>query len=444
MFGINQPMSKMSFALTPEENFIWECARSWRHPSPHLITDDLDWSRIAEIVKTNRMETLLIGWLTQLDRLNQLPVDARQILQEGAEKYAQNAAIMGDSLQIYLQLAAERNIETAVLKGLSISINLYDNAAMRPGGDIDILVREKDVAASMEILDQMKIGQNWPNLMHDDYYTRHHLHQQRCTADLKLWYEIHWALDHPLTRLTIDYEGMMDRATAGTLLDAPLHDLSWPDNLIALSVHLVKHAVYLTSILHRPDLARIILADGMLMYFLDVVELLQRHGEQLDWQQTIDLCHRYGTAEMVGAVLQVCEQLFDVALPDGALAKLPVLPPNRLKRHIMNRAVEHETAVYLNQPQSRLWHFLLVTNGAFILRPIRLLDLLDYFFPGRDYLQRKYQSSGGITAVSHSFRALIQYGRVGIDTIYFTWERYWRLRRLKQSTSLFNRLEVET
>ncbi len=440
----NKPMEKTAVSLTPEEDFIWQIARSWRTPSPTLLHDTLDWTRIAQIAQINRMETLLYNWLAQLKMLDQLPADALHILQTGAQKYTQNATIMGDSLHTYLQLAAERGIETAVLKGLSISINIYHNQAMRPGGDIDILVRAKDVTPSLRILDEMQIGQNWPNLMHDDYYTRHHLHQQRCTADLKLWYEIHWALDHPLTQLTIDYEAMLDRATPGTLLNAPVYDLSVADNLIALSVHLVKHAVYLTTILDRPDLARIILADGMLMYFLDIAELVQQQGEQLDWAQLITLCHEYGTADMVGAVLYVCQQLFNTPLPDGLLADFPVHPPHRLKQKIMHRVVEYETAVYRNQPQSRLWHFLLVTNGAFILRPIRLLDLLDYILPGSDYLQRQYHSASKLTALKHSLHASAQYGSVALDTLYFTWERYWRLRRLQQSTSLFNRLEVES
>ncbi|NKQ37227.1 MAG: nucleotidyltransferase family protein [Chloroflexi bacterium] len=429
--------------LTPEEQFIWNCAWQWRDPAPDILAGPQDWPRVAQIGRINRMETLLRDLLIHLDVWGKLPAKAQTILQEGADKYARNAAIMGDSLHTYLHMAAERGIDTAVLKGLSISINLYGNPAMRPGGDIDVLVREKDVTASLDILEEMGIGQNWPNLMHDDYYTRHHLHQQRCTEDLTLWYEIHWALDHPLTRLTIDYEGMMDRATPGTLLNAPVCDLAWEDNLIALSVHLAKHAVYLTAVLDRPDLPRILLADGMLMYFLDVDELVNLHGTNLDWPQLVARCRAFGTAEMVGAVLQVCARYLDTAVPDSVLAELPVTPPGHLKRHVMRRVAEYKTAAYLGQRQSRLWHFLLVTNGAFILRPIRLLDLSEYLFPGRNFLRRKYGDDSRSTAVKHTFRALGQYGRVAKDTAYFTWERYRRLRRQDYSTSLFNRLEVE-
>ncbi|MCB9430680.1 MAG: nucleotidyltransferase family protein [Ardenticatenaceae bacterium] len=429
--------------LTAEEAFLWHCALAWRTPTPELIPVGLNWQRVAAMGQFNRMETLLCRVLTAVHHLDTLPAAALAPLQTGAAKFAQNAAIMGDSLHDYLRHAAERGIETAVLKGLSVSINTYGDPAMRPGGDIDILVRQKDVVASLEILDVMEIGQNWPNLMDDRYYERHHLHQQRCTPDLKLWYEIHWALDHPLTRLTIDYEGMMDRATAGTLLGAPVHDLSVADNLIALTVHLVKHAVYLPAVLHRPDLARIILADGMLMYFLDVAELIKQHEKDVDWQQLVTLCRAYGTVEMMGAVLTVCRQLLETPVPEWVIAALPILPANRIKQVVMDKLVAHETAVHLGQQPSRLWNFLLITNGAFILRPIRLLDLSEYLFPGRDYLQRRYGAGGAATAVRHFLRALWQYGRVGIDTVYFTWERYWRLRRLNYSTSLFNRLEVE-
>jgi hypothetical protein len=109
----------------------------------------------------------------------------------------------------------------------------------------------------------------------------------------------------------------------------------------------------------------------------------------------------------------------------------------------MERLVGAQVAKYLGQGESRLWQFLLVTNGAFILRPIRLLDLVEYLLPGRDYLQRQYGGQSVETAAKHFLRGMGRYARLAVDTIGFMWERYWRLRRLKYSTSLFNRLEVE-
>lgn len=428
--------------LEPHERWLWQCARHWRQPDSVALPAGVDWAALVRVGLWNRAQTLLLGFLSAHQVLDQLSGVALRSLQEGAAKFQQDAAIMGESLQIYLGKAAERGIETAVLKGLFVSANIYGDTAVRPGGDIDVLVRTRDVDGSIAILDEMEIGQNWPNLMDDRYYERHHLHQQRCTEDLRLWYEVHWALDHPLTRLTIDYEAMMDRTTLGALLGAPVANLSLPDLLLSLAIHLVKHAIYLPSVLGHPDLARIILADGMLMYFVDVAEVVKQHEDEIDWQQTVDLAKAWGAAEMLGAVLQVCHGYLHAPVPDWVLAALPVWGPNWLKQKVMQRVVAYETAVYLGTPPSKLWHFLLITNGAFIMRPIRLLDLLEYCFPGRDYLRRKYGSGSNLQGVRHFFRAIGQVGRITIDTVYFTWERYWRLRRQKQSTSLFNRLEV--
>lgn len=429
--------------FTPQEKWLWEYASHWRHPEKISVPPALDWTAVIKTGLLNRMHTLLLACVARLGVTGEIPQASLQTLQDGAAKYRQDAAVMGESLQIYLHKAAERGIETAVLKGLSVSANIYGDTAVRPGGDIDVLVHQRDVDGSLAILDEMCIGQNWPNLLDDRYYERHHLHQQRCTADLKLWYEIHWALDHPLTRLTVDYEAVLDRTTPGQLLGAPVADLSLPDLILSLTIHLVKHAVYLPSMLDHPDLARIILADGMLIYFVDVAEVVKQHEAAIDWQQTVDLAKAWGAAEMLGAVLQVCQGLLQAPVPNWVLTALPVRGSNRVKQWVMQRVVAYETAVYLGEPPSRLWKFLLITNGAFILRPIRLLDLLEYCFPGRDYLRRQYGSGSVWLGAWHFLRSLGQYGRITLDTLYFTWERYWRLRRQNESTSLFNRLEVE-
>lgn len=428
--------------LTAEESFLWACARSWRQPDDLTAPPALDWERVVAVAQDNRMQTLLARVLAERDLLGRLPDDSRAALLADRDRLRQSAELLGDALRRYLRLAAERGIPTVVLKGLSVSLNVYGDAAMRPGGDIDILVRPADVAACLEILDGMGVGRYWPNLMDDAYYARHHLHQQRCTPDLRVWFEIHWALDHPLSLLTVDYEAMMARATPGALLGEPVHDLALPDLILSLAIHLVKHAVYLPSISGRPDLPRTILADGMLMYFLDVAEVVKRHAAEIDWLQFIALCRASGAVDLAGAVLRACHAVLGAPVPDWVLTNLPVRGPGAITRRAMTRVAEYETTTYLGQQPSRLWEFLLVTNGAFILRPIRALDLAGYLFPGRDFLRRRYGQESLGAATGHVLRAVGQYARLGFDTVAFAWERYRRLKALNQSASLFNRLDT--
>jgi hypothetical protein len=429
--------------LTPEENFLWQCANQWREPSGLDVPSGLDWERVVRVGVQNRMHTLLYRVLQSTGQYEPLPAAARQAIDDAAATYRARAQWFRESLQRFLPLAAADGLEIVVIKGLYTSINLYGDETMRPGGDIDLLVREKDVYPVIERLKQVEVDAFWPNLMQDAYYERHHLHQQRSTQDLRVWYEIHWALDHPLTRMTVDYEAMMDRARPGILLGVPIREQTLADLILTLIIHLVKHAVYLPSMLARADLARIILGDGMLMYFVDIAEAIkQLQPGEADWQEIVALSQKWGIVAMTGSVLQVCREFLTTPVPDEVLTALPVGDGGRVTRFAMSKMVEYTVAQYQGERHSKWWYFMLVTNGAFILRPIRLLDLTTYCFPGRNYLQRRYGKASLLTGVGHFIRAIGQYGRVGVDTVYFAWERHRRLKAIQYSTSLFNRLEV--
>ncbi|HJR78979.1 MAG TPA: nucleotidyltransferase family protein [Anaerolineales bacterium] len=426
--------------LSREEILVYEFAKHWRDENYLPNLQGLDWLRFAHILTHNRMAFLAGKILARVDQ--PVPHDAQRLLREQTEKYRLSASKLGASLNAYLKAAEVRGIQTIVLKGLWLCEKVYQNPVMRPGGDIDILVHRKDVGACLQLLSEQGIGEFWPNLLSDEYFARHHLHQQRSTPDLSVWFEIHWALDHPYTSLTVDYESIFQRAKRSRLLDAPVHEMALPDLLLSLAIHLVKHAVYLPSLFDRDDLHRIILADGMLMYYLDVTEVLKQN-KNLDWDLAIRLAHEWGAVDIFGSVLRICKKHFDAPVPQEALAALRVAGPWSLTRKLMARAAEQALAVYEGRQGSRFWKLLLAPNGAFILRPIRILETMSYFFPPADFLKRRYGTSTLITRAGHVLTALWQTIRFGWDTIYFGMERYFRLKRMGKSASLFNRLETD-
>jgi hypothetical protein len=380
------------------------------------------------------------------DRANiagDIPVDAKTKLLEQTENFRRASSKLGSALMTYLNSASSRNIETVVLKGLWLCNKIYKNPSMRPGGDIDILVRREQVDACIALLKQQGVGEFWPNLLKDEYFTRHHLHQQRSTPDLSIWFEIHWAFDHPYTLLTVNYESIFERTTPGELLGAPVKEMSLPDLLLSLAIHLVKHAVYLPSLMEREDLPHIILADGMLMYYLDVTEVLKQNQDSIDWDLTIRLARDWGAIDILGPTLLASKRYLDASVPESVLSALPVGRPWHITRKLMGRAAQQKVDVYEGLPENRFWKLLLSSNGAFILRPVRLLETAAYFFPPADYLIRRYRRAGLGTRLHHFIRAMGQTLRFGWDTIYFGMERYFRLKRMGKSASLFNRLETD-
>jgi hypothetical protein len=417
-----------AFQLTNEEAFLWQCARTWRHPAGLPPPDSLDWGRVQTMAQANKMQTLLhsvletAGWPDKISPKigRELACEARK-MEQRAEGYA--AALAG-----YLERAAAEKLPVVVLKGLSLSHNIYNHPAMRPGGDIDLLVRKEHLHASLDILDRLG-NYRWHKLLDDRYYERHHLHQIRGRLDTRIWFEVHWALDHPYTLLTIDYAAMMDRARAGTLLGQPVLDLSPPDLLLGQIVHLVKHAVYLPATVTRPDTPRIILADGMLMYYLDIAETIRHYGPAFNWTKTLELAQEWGAGTMLSAVLQVCRRHLGVDIPEQVTAALPALEAGPLNGYLMHRLVDYEIANHLGQKSSRLWAFLVGYQESLVLRPIRLLDAFTYSFPPAHFLHRRYGRATLFTRVQHALTAAGQYLRNLADSLYFTWDYH---RRLKQ------------
>lgn len=438
------PQSLSRITLTPEEAYVWQCARSWRTPTALQGAQELDWGKIVNIGRHNRMQTLLYDLFRATNVLDQVPRAAMGELETEVRQIQEAAARQSDGLHRYLHQAAKMSIETVVHKGLSLSINVYDNATLRPGGDIDILVRQDQVQDAIAVLEKMGLGRYWPDLLDDRYYERHHLHQQRSSRDYRVWFEIHWALDHPYTLLTIDYAALMDRTSLGELLGEPVNELSPPDLLLTLAVHLVKHAVYLPSVLQRPDLARVILADGMLMYFMDIAEVARRWSEQIDWAVTVDLAHAWGAVDILGSVLRVCHEFLAAPVPQWVLEALPVARPGIVTLRAMNRVAEYRISTYHGQAQSRFWSLILNPEGAFIMRPIRMLDLAAYCFPKSDFLRRRYGDGSRLTASKHILKALVQYVRIGVDGLFFAWKRFISRKKQQSVSGLPHQLEAES
>ena len=430
---------KFEMPLTTEEKLAYELALHWRGENYRPDLQGVDWLRFATILVHNRMAVLAKRVLARVD--SSIPPEAQKLIREQVERYERSVSKLGDALIAYLNSAETRDIPTIVLKGLWLCEKIYQVPSMRPGGDIDILVRRQDVDACLKLLAEQGIDEFWPNLLKDEYFTRHHLHQQRSTADLNIWFEIHWALDHPYTLLTVDYESIFQRTKHARLLGAPVQEMAAPDLLLSLAIHLVKHAVYLPSLVEREDLPRIILADGMLMYYLDVTEVLKQY-QDIDWELTIRLAREWGAVDILGSVLHVCKRYFGAPVPGKVFDALRISRPWALTRQFMDRAVEQELAAYEGRQGSRFWNLLLAPNGAFILRPIRLLETLSYFLPPPDFLYRRYGRANLFTRVRHLTSGFVQTLRFGWDTFYFGMERYFRLKRQGKSASLFNKMET--
>ncbi len=403
--------------LTDEQGFLWNLARTWRDQQVAAPPVNIDWQEVVRIAINNKMPVLLATYLRKHGFWARLTPSAREQLETGEAIYREKAKSLSVVLDDYMRLADRANVPTIPLKGLWVSERIYGDPAMRPGHDLDILVRRSQIQQCVQLCESLTFDRYWPGLLPDKYYQRHHLHLELSLPDCWTWIEVHWAFDHPRTLLTIDYDAIFERATRADLLDAQIWEPAWPDVLLSLSIHLVKHAVFLPAVLDRPDLPQILLADGRLMHCMDIAEAIKQHGNEIDWLSLVRLTKEAGAEEIMGSVLRVCRDWLDAPVPESVLEALPLPAMSKLTKRLY---IEMAKNLVAPEKSGRLWKFLVEPNWKFVFRPIRLLDYISYFAPPAEYLQRRYKRDTLPTRLFHSTRALFEYARLAFETVYYS------------------------
>ena len=403
--------------LNPEENFLWTLAQQWRHPDTIIPGEQLDWEAIIALAIDNKMTVLLHDFLAARGLTQTLPDASAKQLADAYAVSVEKSESLANVLRDYMVLANSAELPTIPLKGLWVSERIYGNPRMRPGHDLDLLVAGDNFERCVALCEALTFDRYWPGLLPDSYYRRHHLHLELSLPDCWTWVEIHWAFDHPRTLLTIDYDGMFERTTRADLLGAKIWEPAWPDVLMSLAIHLVKHAIYLPTLVDHPELPRILLADGRMMHCLDIAEAIKQYGDEIDWHLLITLTKQAGADNIIASVLRLCQQHFAAPVPDWVIDALPIQPIRVYEQNLYEAMGAHLLAKQAGIQTRGVWAFLVEPNWKFVFRPIRLLDYISYLLPPREFLQRRYNTAGPAQRLRHSASALVAYARLAFDTL---------------------------
>lgn len=138
-------------SLTTEQLFLIELINcSISDKAPNIPPKNIDWTEFTKIVDQNRLRPIIYYGLKKID-----------------EKYLPNDYLIGfknilltnfmlehkheELLKSITQKFNENNIDCVLIKGLDIS-KLYPNNGMRTVGDIDIIVKKKNIHKAKIIL----------------------------------------------------------------------------------------------------------------------------------------------------------------------------------------------------------------------------------------------------------------------------------------------------
>lgn len=252
-----------------------------------------DWRRTAAAAAAEG----LAPWLfARLARRAEVPADVLGGLRDASRRVTARALALAAELAAILRALADAGIACAPLRGIALAERLYDDTAARPAGDIDLLVRRRDLDAVETRLRAL----GYRTVDRRAGFAREFSYTLEMARDARggVVVEPHWTLAYPPFADALDMERVWARCRAGRVAGQPAGWLAPEALLLNLCLHLVHKA---------PDVP--------LLWLVDVDRLVRREGGTIDWDELCALAGDAGVGRQTALALQAVATLLDTLVP---------------------------------------------------------------------------------------------------------------------------------
>jgi hypothetical protein len=321
-----QPLDQNTLALL--------CDFAVGDPQHPLRQVDANWQNVYEGVCHNGLVGLVYTYLALHEPTNYPSPAFREAVNHTYRLLALRMAMLYRSVVMVLTHLNEIGIDYMVVKGPAAAHTLYPVPASRNFNDLDLIVHERDWCAIHRILTDMGFEQK-QNLPEPPPK----IAPQAAVADetvywnqnLGLKIDVHYddILNSGLS--SRDAEGFWERGILIEVQGVKFKTLSLEDQLIHLCTHLHYHGYV------------------KLNWFADLILLVQRHGERLNWQRLIATVQVEEAQVPVYYTLYFLERKFGVRVPTHVMEKLR---PRLLRRWLHDWYMPPEKILSF-QPTSR-------------------------------------------------------------------------------------------
>jgi Uncharacterised nucleotidyltransferase len=300
---------------TPEARFVVLAARE-----PATVPIDClraaagnvgDWDTVVRLASDQRLTAYVRDAWTRGGIVP--PPMVAEAAREEIRARAAHTLLLNVELARAIQSFTVAQLPAIVLKGPALVRTLYDRAEQRPYGDIDLLVRERDEPAAVELLlaggyveapyEAEEARQAQTRHVHDEGPYHRMFVSSRSGALIELHTDPLQLGLRPRCE-----EGRWQRAEPVPGLPA-VKMFCAADQVVHLAVHAHKHGF------------------ERLIWLKDLDLLVRQQVETLDWQLVATVARAEGVSGSVWLALELAQRLLQTPLPDAALRPLrPALP----------------------------------------------------------------------------------------------------------------------
>ncbi|MCX6842425.1 MAG: nucleotidyltransferase family protein [candidate division WOR-3 bacterium] len=259
------------------------------------------WNEVLDMAADHGLVPLLFKRLKESDARAHVPVDAwKQLRQVYFDSASANVRLYR-KLGPVLRCLRSSGIKVIVLKGAFLAEAVYGDVALRPMGDVDLMVTKAELPrAHAVLLDTGRV------------HRRPEDAESRLWKNTKLWLtpvvsvDLCWTIDVPGGRSRLDLTGLWERARPATIAGVEVLALS-PEDLL---LHLCLHAA------HRHGLG-----FGLLP-LCDIAKTIHRFRSEIDWAQVVDRARKWRASRYVGLTLHLARRMLGAGVPDDVLEQL--------------------------------------------------------------------------------------------------------------------------
>lgn len=266
-----------------------------------LLEQDIDWTLFARKAIDHNLVSLSGHTLARVAP-DLVPDDILGALRVTLEQTRKRNRALFEELCRLLEALARGGIEVIPFKGPVLAIQAYGDLGLRVFSDLDFLVRDGDMAATMSIL--LGLGYERTSALSEAQIAMiQHLQGQDF-----LYHRAAGIGVEPHTRLTpikmaldIDYPGIWRRAQRTNVDGRTLLKLAPEDDLVILAVHGGKEVWW------------------NIKWACDIAAFIESHPK-LNWNAILERARAQGCLRMVLLAALLAHTYFDAAVPGAILA----------------------------------------------------------------------------------------------------------------------------
>jgi hypothetical protein len=267
-----------------------------------LLQQPIQWDRLLALADQHGLQCLLHRCLSTFP--NCVPEAAMRSLQQTYQLNLHKSMFLARELIRIVDHLRSAGVEVLPYKGPALAETYYGDIALRPSGDIDLLILDTDLPRIREAVKELDYVPHWAFSPSEE------------RAFLKSGYEcafdgpaganlleVQWALQPKFYAVDFDMKGLFTRAITTSVAGYASKTPCSEDQLLILSLHASKHAWW------------------RMIWLCDVARIM--HLRRLDWEWIASEASKLGIVRILRVSALLADRFVGSAIPDALNEHFP-------------------------------------------------------------------------------------------------------------------------